>query len=382
MLLVISLSRNLPTNFFEEAENISMTDLGIDAVMLLISFGLGTLLATFFPGRVSSQDIARKSVEEIEIKRNHFRMGRAASVAAIAWIIHIELELIERLLPNMIPAHFVQVEGKMATFWLLLWIAIFLIHVLEFAIRWLVHRRGGRVSDLLVGIKRIVLMIAAIVLIGQVVLDWHPAALFASTAVFSMVFGLAIKDTLGDLLAGISLNLTRSVLPSQWIKLPSPRFPDSMLSGEVLSTNWRETRVRTSAGHIFIIPNSQIAGSVIHNMSWPDDTRRHAMNFFVTNYAHPDLVTEALLESVEGNDQILSEPKKPYVLLTAYQEVSTRYTLYFWTHTYHKAASLEGGIRRKVWDAFEKRDIRLPMVNEVWVHKQNPFDTDKERLQS
>ncbi len=280
--------------------DMNITDLALDAVILLISFGLGTLLASFFPGRVSGQEIARKSIKEIEAKHNRFRMSRAGFVAAISWIIHIDSVLLERLLPNMIPAHFVQVEGKMAAFWLLFWIAMFLIHALEFGIRWLARSKEGSISNLLMSIKRIVLMVAAVLLIGQSVLDWHPATLLTSTAIFSMVFGLAFKNTLGDLLAGISLNLTNSVTPSQWIKLPSPRFPDSMISGEVLSTNWRETRVRTTAGHIFIIPNSQLAGSVIHNMSWPDNIRRHAMNFFVTNHAHPDLVTEALLESVEA----------------------------------------------------------------------------------
>jgi len=336
-------------------EGMSITDLAIDAVILLTSFGLGTLLAALFPGRISGAEIARRSVAEIETKRNHFRMARAGFVAAVSWIIHLEMELIEYLLPNLIPAHFVQVEGKMAVFWLLFWISMFLIHSLEFAIRWVVRRRGGTVPNLLVSIKRIVLMIVSIVVIGQIVLDWHPAALLASTAIFSMVFGLAFKNTLGDLLAGISLNLTRSIVPSQWIKIPSPRFPDSMISGEVLSTNWLETRIRTSAGHIFIVPNSQLAESVIHNMSWPDDVRRHAMHFFVTNYAHPDRVTEALLETVEGNSNILNEPKEPVVLITAYQEMSTRYTLQFWSQTYHKSASLEAGIRRKAWDAFEKR---------------------------
>ncbi|NNJ85117.1 MAG: mechanosensitive ion channel family protein [Gammaproteobacteria bacterium] len=357
---------------------INVTDLALDAVMLLISFGLGTLLAAFFPGRVSGQEIARESVEEIEIKRNYFRLSRAGFVAAISWVIHLEVELVEWLLPNMVSAEFVQVEGKMATFWLLFWIAMFLIHLLEFGIRQLVRRKDGRISNLLVGVKRIVLMAAAILAIGQVVLDWHPAALLASTAIFSMVFGIALKDTLGDLLSGISLNLTGSIIPSQWIKLPSPRFPDSMISGEVLSTNWRETRIRTTAGHIFIVPNSHLAGSVFHNMSWPDNTRRHAMHFFVTYHAHPDLVTEALLESMAGNADVLSEPKQPYVLISGYQEISVRYTLHFWSRLYHKSASLEAGIRRKVWDAFEKRGIKMPLVHEVWMHNQNPFRIDND----
>ncbi len=61
------------------------------------------------------------------------------------------------------------------------------------------------------------------------------------------------------------------------------------------------------------------------------------------------------------------------MLLTDCQEISTRYTLRFWTGTYHDSASLEAGIRRKAWDAFEKRGIKLPIVREVWIHKQNPF---------
>ncbi|MDM8521941.1 mechanosensitive ion channel family protein [Desulfococcaceae bacterium HSG8] len=359
-------------------EEMSYSDLVIDLAILLISLLLGTILARVFPGYVRKEKIASSRVEEIEIKRSHFRLFRAGYVAIIAWIIHKEIGLIESVFPDFIPAHFVQVEGKLSIFWFLFWFALLLIHGLEYSLRWVVQiRKKLSLPSLLMSIVRIFLIMGAIIVIGQNVLDWHPTTLLASTAILSMVFGLAFKKTLSDLLAGISLNLTHAIIPSQWIRIPSPRFPDSMISGEVLSTNWRETRVRTTAGHVYIIPNSQLAGSVVHNMSWPDKVRRHAMDFFVCNHVHPDLISEALLSCLGGNAKILDSYKKSQVLVTGYQEFSIRYTLRFWTETYHDSAGLEAGIRRKVWDAFEKRGIQLPVVPEIRIHKGKSLSEER-----
>ncbi len=65
------------------------------------------------------------------------------------------------------------------------------------------------------------------------------------------------------------------------------------------------------------------------------------------------------------------------VLVTGYQEFSIRYTLRFWTETYHDSAGLEGGIRRKIWDAFEERSIQLPVVPEIRIHKGKSLSEER-----
>jgi small-conductance mechanosensitive channel len=96
-------------------------------------------------------------------------------------------------------------------------------------------------------IIRTVLFYGIILWLLHFVLKWNPTHLVVSTTVIIAIGGYSLKGLTTDLLAGIFLHMTRSVLPSDWIHIPS-----SGLEGEILSTNWRETRLRTSGGHIYI----------------------------------------------------------------------------------------------------------------------------------
>ena len=64
----------------------------------------------------------------------------------------------------------------------------------------------------------------------------------SSPALLTAVVGFALQGVLGNLLGGMSLHLTRSVVPGDWVRVGEEE-------GRVIETNWRETRLRTLGGH-------------------------------------------------------------------------------------------------------------------------------------
>ena len=84
--------------------------------------------------------------------------------------------------------------------------------------------------------------------------------LLTSTAIVTGVIGFAMQGVLGNLLAGMSLHACRSMAVGDWIEV------DGMV-GQVTLVNWRETRLRTTGGHVVIVPNGKLADATIRNFS-------------------------------------------------------------------------------------------------------------------
>ena len=186
----------------------------------------------------------------------------------------------------------------------------------------------------------------------KTVLDIDISPLLASTALVTAVVGFALQGVLSNLLAGMSLHLTRSVLPSDWVSIGD-------VEGQVLDTNWRETRLRTASGHTMIIPNSTVANATIHNMSWPTPLRRHRLPVGAGYSDTPGDVIDALVQSALNVPEVLRDPP-PDAYVTAFQDFGINYVLRFWTHSYHKRQRIEGHVARMIWYQFKRRGIEIP----------------------
>jgi small-conductance mechanosensitive channel/CRP-like cAMP-binding protein len=214
------------------------------------------------------------------------------------------------------------------------------------------RRRTFPVPDLMRNIIRALLLAGAGLFVLRAELGVDIAPLLGASALVTAVIGFALQGVLGNLLAGISLHITRSVVPSDWIAV-------GKLEGEVLQTNWRETRIRTVAGHVIVIPNSTVAVENIHNMSRPTPLRRHQVEVGASYADAPGDVLEALLQSARSVPEVLAEPE-PSASIVAYLDFGIQYRLHFWTHRYYDRVPLEGNVMRMIWYQFKRRGIEIP----------------------
>jgi small-conductance mechanosensitive channel len=92
-------------------------------------------------------------------------------------------------------------------------------------------------------------------------------ALLAEVSVVSVVFGLAAQNTLGNLIAGLSLVLYRPVRVGDTVQLNSPK---GMITATVETVSLGYTVLRDMEMNAVIVPNSVMVNSIVIRLKTTD----------------------------------------------------------------------------------------------------------------
>lgn len=92
--------------------------------------------------------------------------------------------------------------------------------------------------------------------------------LLATSAAASVILGLALQDTLGNLFAGISLQLDRNFEIGDWLEIVSGI---QKTTGQVREITWRSTTLVGFSEELITLPNRFMANATILNFSPPEN---------------------------------------------------------------------------------------------------------------
>lgn len=167
--------------------------------------------------------------------------------------------------------------------------------------RWIGH--VPNISDLLqafvVGIVYwIVLAIGLMLVLSGLGVDVTP--LFALFGGASIIAALAMQDSLSNLAAGLMIMIYRPFDEGHYVDIGG-------VAGTVKSTNIVATTVMTPDNQVIIIPNKNVWGNVITNVT-ASDTRRVDLVFGIS---YDDSIPEAikiLEQAVEAHPLVLKDP--------------------------------------------------------------------------
>jgi len=176
--------------------------------------------------------------------------------------------------------------------------------------------------------------------------------LLAGSGIVAVILGLAMQDTLGNILAGFSLHLGKPFRPGDWLQI-------DQRTAEVVEINWRSTRLRTNDNTYLDIPNNHINRQTILNLSYPD--RLHAMRLLIgIDYrVAPNDAKEALLRAARQAKGVLAQPAAK-VYLAAFGESSVSYEIKFWIEDHAQFNEITDAIRTNLWYELHRRHIRIP----------------------
>jgi small-conductance mechanosensitive channel len=130
--------------------------------------------------------------------------------------------------------------------------------------------------------------VLAIVGIIGTVFNQPVSTFLATSGVVAVVLGLALQNTLGDVLAGLAINIERPFGAGDWITL------SEQITGQVMQINWRATRLRTWSHDMIVIPNSVISKAMVTNHTQPRGSRRCLISLKVDLSIPPERVIKAL----------------------------------------------------------------------------------------
>ncbi|MDI6809454.1 MAG: mechanosensitive ion channel family protein [Candidatus Eisenbacteria bacterium] len=195
-----------------------------------------------------------------------------------------------------------------------------------------------------------------------------------SSAVLTMILGLALQDTLGSLIAGLTMHFEKTCHVGDWITVGN-------VTGEVVLLTWRSVKVRTFSGDIAVLPNSVISKSDLVNHSLPDIRHRPSIEVGTSYLAPPNKVIEILESTALETPGCLPEPR-PTAFLVGYGEHSINYRLFFWASDFFAARGVGSRILVRIWYNLKRAGIVIPFpIRTVHMHEITPEREAKERTE-
>jgi len=203
-------------------------------------------------------------------------------------------------------------------------------------------------------------------MIASHVFQIHLVALLATSAVFSLVLGLALQDTLGNLFSGVALQIESPFKIGDWIEVNSGH--DRML-GQVQEVTWRATFLLSFSDELIMIPNRMIAQSQIIIISQGSKNIRLNQVFRFPHDTDIEKAKSAILEGISEVEGIMTDPPVR-ILITETSEsflaIKAIYSLVDFSTRYRTGDK----IISRVYASIKRNQLKL-QVPSIEIHKKS-----------
>lgn len=211
-------------------------------------------------------------------------------------------------------------------------------------------------NPLLVFLARAVVWVAAIMMVAEQ-LSLDLSGLLASLAVFSIIIGLAVQHTLGNIMNSFMLSLDRPFENGDRIIVEG-------IEGTVMAMGMLSTKLLTLEEELVIIPNNTLVNSTITNLARGGGDgmpRRVVLSLDVgVDYdeqgAH---VKHTLLRVARDSEIVLKEPM-PHVEFMEFGDYAKVYRLYVWLASFADLRSAKDQLLTEIDAEFDSEGIIIP----------------------
>lgn len=214
-------------------------------------------------------------------------------------------------------------------------------------------RRGYEAPSLIRNIFSIIAFTGLFLLIFSLVFPTvNLGALFTTSALFGVILGLALQDTLGNFFSGISLQADRPFQVGDVITVGADRF-----TGVVEEISWRAIKIRTFTNHVVLVNNSTAAKEAIEVC--PRDNLNARLVFFNTLYNDsPAKTIHTVREAVREADNV-SQKITPIVRMRNLGDNGPDYEVKYWLDDYARYNDTDALVRQRIWYAFHRAGINF-----------------------
>lgn len=165
---------------------------------------------------------------------------------------------------------------------------------------------------LLVNVSSLLLSLFILGWISTAVFSVQITSLLTTSAVFTIVLGLALQDTLGNLFAAISLQIDKPFELDDWIELKNG---SEKIAGQVKELTWRATVLLAITDEYITIPNKTLAQWQVVNFSGRLRPFYRGYFFRIPFTSSVEKAKSTLLQAIKDTPDILSNPP-PLVMIT------------------------------------------------------------------
>jgi len=193
--------------------------------------------------------------------------------------------------------------------------------------------------------------------IATSVFGFRLAPVLATSALFSIVLGLALQDTLGNLFSGIALQIDKPYFLGDWVDVQTS---DQRFTGKIYEITWRATILVSLTEEWITIPNRVMAQSQILNYS---RTKKPIIQAQVFRISYQDSISDikALLASAISDLPGISRYMYPKVFITEASESWITLKLIYCLKNFPERAQVADQVFEKSLIALKEKNIQLAM---------------------
>jgi small-conductance mechanosensitive channel len=216
---------------------------------------------------------------------------------------------------------------------------------------------GGGVTGLArTSVRLIVLVIGLLVMLSSLGIQITP--ILTALGVGGLAVALAVQDTLSNLFAGMHLLADKPIRVGDYVRLGDG------IEGYVVDLSWRSTRLRTLQNNTIVVPNQQVARSVITNYDLPEPRMLLPLRVSVAYGSDPDRVERVLLDEVTRAmadiPGLLDDPKPTVRLIPGFGDSSLDYTLACHVASFVDQFEVQHLVRTRLLQRLAVEGIEIP----------------------
>jgi len=241
---------------------------------------------------------------------------------------------------------------------------------------WVLVRRMGVLPPRLM---REVVTLTVYLIFGAILLrslDIEVTGIIATSAVITVVVGLALQQTLGNLLAGLALAWEQRLSIGTWVEIDGK-------VGIIEQTGWRSVVIRTRLDERLLLPNSDVGAARITILGSGGRPAAVAMRLGVAYGVPPDAAKKVLTTVAAGIAGIVNHPP-PKMLTVEWADSAVVYEVRLWTMTPWARDDVTDVFLTRAHQALSRAGMEIPFPQRTLhrARRMEPTDTPEIRLHS
>jgi small-conductance mechanosensitive channel len=230
-----------------------------------------------------------------------------------------------------------------AFFWALIW---FLMDGAD----WITRRGREHFSTIFKDVLTFILFTLVVMLVLWADFGVNPLSLAVTFGAASVVVGLALQETLGNIFSGLALEMQKPFNPGDWVRTGS-------FEGRVQGVGLRATTIITRHNERLFIPNTQISKEVLVNYRAP--AVADEINVGISYAVAPNRVREAILRVLHDVPHVLANPQAE-VMPWDYGDFSIKYRVRYWLSDWAVRETVRADVIANLWYALRRHAIEIP----------------------
>ncbi len=218
--------------------------------------------------------------------------------------------------------------------------------------QWFARRHGAEAPKLLQQVFGFAVFCVALALVLKVAYGFRVDAFLAGSGIVAVVIGLAMQETLANIVSGIALQFGKPFRVGDWLIVDAQR-------AEVIEMNWRSTKLRTNDDYYLDIPNKAIVSHTITNLSYPTKTHSNRIRIGFEYGVPPNQLREILQRAAANAPGVLAVPP-PKVFLKEFGESAIIYEIKYSLDDERRFNDIEDAIRTNVWYEARRAGLAIP----------------------